>query len=362
MRSPVTRDTYLPRLRIFFNHIRFLSNDESMELRCNIFAEKAKSNKDWAFTKILEFFSFQKERVENKVITPATLRNFVKAIKLFCEMTEIEIAWKRITRGLPRVKRYADYRAPTIEEIQKVAEYPDRRMKPIIYTMASTGIRLSVWDYLRWGHVKPIERDGKVVAAKITVYAGDTEEYFTFITTEAYDELSKWMKFRQDAGEIIDKKSWVMCWKWDTKKGYNRGLVTAQRKLEIIGIKRLINDALRTQCVRTKSQLNGRRYEFQADHGFRKWFKTRCELGSMKSIYIEMLMGHSIGISDSYYRITESELLEEYIKIQSVLTFERENQLHNQIKEQTDRNLVDNYVIKGKLMEKDEDIRVAIKR
>jgi integrase len=60
--------------------------------------------------------------------------------------------------------------------------------------------------------------------------------------------------------------------------------------------------------------LNGRRYEFQADHGFRKWFKTRCEIAGMKSINIEILMGHSIGISDSYYRLTENELLIEYIK------------------------------------------------
>ena len=30
----------------------------------------------------------------------------------------------------------------TIEVIQKLVEYPDRRIKPIIYTMASSGIRI----------------------------------------------------------------------------------------------------------------------------------------------------------------------------------------------------------------------------
>ncbi|MGE5821488.1 MAG: hypothetical protein ACM31M_02750 [Nitrososphaerota archaeon] len=34
------------------------------------------------------------------------------------------IPWKKITRRLPRVKRYADDRAPTIEEIRKIIEYP----------------------------------------------------------------------------------------------------------------------------------------------------------------------------------------------------------------------------------------------
>ena len=65
--------------------------------------------------------------------------------------------------------------------------------------MASSGIRLGAWDYLRWGNIKPIERDGKVVAAKIIVYAGDEEEYFTFITSEAYSELEKWMTYRSGA-------------------------------------------------------------------------------------------------------------------------------------------------------------------
>jgi hypothetical protein len=29
-------------------------------------------------------------------------------------------------------ERYADVRAPTLEEIHKIIEYPDRRIKPII--------------------------------------------------------------------------------------------------------------------------------------------------------------------------------------------------------------------------------------
>jgi hypothetical protein len=40
---------------------------------------------------------------------------------------------ERITRGLPKVRRYADDRAPTLEEIQKMIEYPDRRMSNCMY-------------------------------------------------------------------------------------------------------------------------------------------------------------------------------------------------------------------------------------
>jgi hypothetical protein len=37
------------------------------------------------------FVRFQKERVEKREIADATLRNFVKAIKLFCEMSDISV-------------------------------------------------------------------------------------------------------------------------------------------------------------------------------------------------------------------------------------------------------------------------------
>jgi hypothetical protein len=193
IRSPLTRDYYLRRLRIFFNHINLMPN-ETMEERCNYFAKNGIQDPNWAFSCVIKFLQFQKDRVQREEITGATLRNFVKSIKLFCEMSDIVITWKKITRGLPKIRRHADDRAPTIEEIQKICEYPDRRIRGIVCTMASCGIRLGAWDNLTWGHIKPVKREEKVVAAKIIVYGGDDEEYFSFITPEAYFHLEKWMK------------------------------------------------------------------------------------------------------------------------------------------------------------------------
>jgi hypothetical protein len=51
--------------------------------------------------------------------------------------------------------------------------------------MASSGIRVGAWDYLQWGHIRPFERDGEAITAKMIVYAGEDEEYFTFISPEA---------------------------------------------------------------------------------------------------------------------------------------------------------------------------------
>lgn len=357
IRSASTRDYYLRRLKGFFNYNDLLLDEDIIE-RCNYFAKRGKEDSDWAFNNIVRFLQFQRRRVEQEEIAGSTLKNFLKAIKLFCEVADITINWKKITRGLPKVRRYAEDRAPTIEEIRKLCEYPDRRIKSIIYMMASSGIRLGAWDYLRWGHIKPIEKAGKTFG-KVTVYFGDEEEYFTFITPEAYDEVKRWMDYRKNSGEEINEKSWVMRHLWNAKKGRKFGLVTAPKKLKSSGVKRLVEDALWTQDIRNKSRINGKRYEFQSNHGFRKWFKTRCEIAGMRSINIEILMGHSIGISDSYYRISESELLDDYLKAIDFLSIDKEKQLQTQLTEMGERNSEENYLAKGKLQEKD-DVLVAL--
>jgi hypothetical protein len=355
-RSQVTKDYYLRRLRIFFNHINLLS-DCAMDERCNLFAAKGEKDPNWAFSCIVKFLQYQKERVEREEIAGATLRNFVKAIKLFCEMSDVPISWKKINRGLPKIRRFADDRAPTLEEIQKISEYPDRRIKGIVYTMASSGIRLGAWDYIRWKHIQPIKRDGKIVAAKIIVYAGDEEEYFSFLTPEAYNQLENWMEFRKEAGEKIDGNSCVMRQLWNTKEGhYRHGTIKDAAKLKSSGIKRLIEDALWTQGIRKKADLKRNRYEFQADHGLRKWFKTRCEIARMRSINIEKLMGHSTGISDSYYRATESELLEDYLKAVPVLTIGNVNRIQTQMDSIVEESRKNDSNIKSLLYEKEKAI------
>ena len=111
----------------------------------------------------------------------------------------------------------------------------------------------------------------------------------------------------------------------------NRGLATIPQKLQSSGIKRLMERSQWAQGVRKKLENGKKRHEFQADHGFRKWFKTRCELSGMKSINIETLMGHSIGISDSYYRATEAELLEEYLIAVDLLIVEERYKLEKKV-------------------------------
>ena len=69
-------------------------------------------------------------------------------------------------------------------------------------------------------------------------------------------------------------------------------------------------------------------------HSYRKWFKTRCEIGGMKPVNVETLLNHSTGISDSYYRPLESELLDEYLAVaEQHLSVSTENKYKRDLEE-----------------------------
>jgi hypothetical protein len=130
IRSELTRKYYERRLRGFFDYTQFETGVKDMEKRCNDFAEYGKNNSNWMLNQIIRFLQFQKQRVECEKITAATLKNFVKSLKVFCDSADLDVPWKKVTRGLPKGRQSANDRAPTIEEIQKLVEYPDRRIKP----------------------------------------------------------------------------------------------------------------------------------------------------------------------------------------------------------------------------------------
>lgn len=358
IRSEITRKYYERRLRKFLHFAQFKLEATDIEKRCDDFAEEAKLNPNWALNHFIRFLQYQKEKVEKGEITAGTLRNSVKSLKAFCDSADLNIPWKKVTKGLPKARQSSNDRAPTIEEIRRIVDYPDRRIKPIVCTMVSSGIRLGAWDYLQWKYVKPINNDErKIIAARLDVYAGDVEEYFSFITPEAYEALKEWMDFRTSYGERIDDNSWLMRDLWQTTNmnyGARWGLATGPKKLKSSGIKRLLERAVWEQGIRKPLIKGVNRHEWKIAHGYRKFYKSRAEQ-IMKPINVEITMGHDIGISSSYYKPTEREVLDDYINAIPLLTiYSNSSILQKQVEELAEKTNNNDYLLNAKLKEKDD--------
>ena len=297
----------------------------------------------------------QNQRAERNEISTETIKNYFKPIKLFCEMNRVIINWKMISKGIKKGNRYSNDCPPSIEEIRKLLLYPDRRVKPIVLVMVSSGIRVSSWEYLKWGCIVPIYKNNQITAAKIKVYNTKTNRYYySFITPEAYEAVKEWMDFRESFGEKITADSWIIRNLWQIKSqryGNYSGLAKHPKKMSVTGIRVIINDAWKIQGVRNKivtetREVNQRIYPFKSLHGFRKFFETEC-LKVMKELVVSMLMSHDTGITQHYWKPKEEDILLEYRKAIPLLTIDPDEiTLNKQIHDLEENNKTNEWVIK----------------
>jgi hypothetical protein len=70
------------------------------------FVEFAKNNPALAENKIIGFLSSERARADRGEISAGTINNWVKAARLFLEMSDVQLNWKKIRRVLPRARRF----------------------------------------------------------------------------------------------------------------------------------------------------------------------------------------------------------------------------------------------------------------
>lgn len=331
LKAKESKRQYPNRLNKFFT---FIGLEGTIEQKSVQLYELSKNDGNMLQSYLIRFINSQKERIENKDIAEGTLRNYIKAIKLFFSMNDIIVNWKKLSKGIPQVYSKQD-RIPTMEEIKKLLEHPDRRVKPIVLTMIGAGIRVGSWDHLKWKHITPIFKNDAIIAAKVILKNTKiNREYFSFITPEAYYSLKDWMDFRNLHGENVTSESWLMRDTWqkvDKNHGHRIGLAKYPQKFNATSIRNMIHEAWKVQGIRDKLlDPQVKRHEFKSTHSFRKIFETKCQL-KMNHNNIKLLMDHSLGESQNYHRPTEQELLEDYLNAVDMLTINDEFRLKQKI-------------------------------
>ena len=106
---------------------------------------------------------------------------------------------------------------------------------------------------------------------------------------------------------------------------------SVSQKISSDAIRQIFNRAWRVQNIRTAKLLteNHKRYSFKATHSFRKYFETKC-LKKMKLLNVKLLIGQDTGLEKSYYKPSESELLEDYLQVVNDLDFKSRVQTKNE--------------------------------
>ena len=188
------------------------------------------------------------------------------SIKHACEMNDVILNWKKIKKFIKSEKTDNEIngrdRGYTHEEIQKILEFSDQRLKTALLVLASSGIRVGALQSIRIGDLEKIDNMYKII-----VYSGDKEEYFTFCTPECAKEIDTYLEFRSRRGEHMTQDSYLFVRKFSLKTRL-KGKPFKGRALWAI-----LEDCISNSGLRTVDHVNPfKRKQIPIFHGFRKFF------------------------------------------------------------------------------------------
>ncbi|MDW0221189.1 MAG: hypothetical protein QOG24_09780 [Nitrososphaeraceae archaeon] len=209
----------------------------------------------------------------------SAIHNYVSAITAFYKINDIILNVTKISKFMPEPKRARKDRAYTHEEIGKILEIADERMRAVILLLASTGIRIGAIPLLKLRNLEKIE-DGYNHLYKIVVYEGYRQEYFTFCSRECAKAVNSYLETRCRFGEKITQDSFLIREQYDSRNQFS--VRRAQRQIRSRTLSwKLVTLAERCGVRQKEQTVEGGpiaasiRKEIAIAHGFRKFFTTQ---------------------------------------------------------------------------------------
>lgn len=296
--SPATRKTYiyhLDKLRLFFNIPDYDNMTTLPKNELQIMVE--------------DYVMHLK-----KTISPNAMNLPIAAIKAFFDCNDVDLRWSKINRLKPARVKKTGGEAWLTSEISKMLSFTTKiKTKTLVHFLASSGVRIGALEELKMKHITQIE-DCK----SILIYEGTEQEYVTFLTPEASTLFDEYVQKRESDGEKITPESPIF--RSSYQIGYAKVKAAKTNALkEIIRIL-VLKSGLRNNQIKT-----GKRYNKQADHGFRKRFNTILKTTPGMNISLaEKMMGHSVTVvlDNVYLDPTVEQLFGEFKKSISGLTID----------------------------------------
>lgn len=265
-------------------------------------------------SKIIDYVIWMKDE---KKLSSSSIKIRIAALHHFYDMAEYEgLKWKIIEKFKPESDIVAEDRPYIKEEIAKMLDNTliSKRDRGIILLFASSGIREGALTKLTIKDLTPIE---KYNIYMLTIYRkSKRDKYITFCTSEARRAIDDYLQWRQKLGEKLTADSPVF------RRSFNKKDVLQIRNmikpLSRHGVAYIIRSIAISAGIiekkpptETETDVRGRcRGEIMAVHGLRKHFDTTCEMAGVDTLFVEMLMGHKIGLKQHYFKPTEQEILE----------------------------------------------------
>jgi hypothetical protein len=292
-----------------------------------------------ARTLVVQFIRKINERIDAGEVADSWLESVLKPIRLALDLNEVLVPWKKYTRLIHKGRTNKKDREYFLHEIRLLISRASPTMRVIILIMASSGVRIGAFDYLKVGHVLPVFRlKGKMVVPKedeyevlkggklflpegaellcgiVKVYSDEPgDEYDGLITREAYLAWKAYVEARVALGEKVTEESPAIV------------VRNGSRRWTASGVTNAMNDLLWKVGLRTQKK---RRHEVQMDHGFRKYFDNVVN-DHIDKVYVEILIGHTpqalgvrLSAMEHYDRHLPTRAIEQYVSCMPYLSID----------------------------------------
>jgi integrase len=267
--------------------------------------------------------------MRDKGLSHSTISGRISAVTSFLQLNDIITNHKKLHKFMGENNKTVKDEAYSREDLLKMCQHTTFRTRVVIAIYSSTGIRKGALIDLRLKHIKKIDNYN---IYKFTIYENTNYEYITFCTPECGSLIDEYIAQRKAAGETITDESYLIRNDFNFALKYKVKTPKAITLQSLSLMMDLLLQRVELRKVNHKTETSTyKRHKKASFHAFRKYFNTCLANCDVNVTIKEMLMGHSVGLDNSYFRPTEKQLLTEYLKAVNELTINEENRLRTRV-------------------------------